>query len=157
MIKIDSSKWYIIRKRNLYLDTQNNLNMHKLINQMRSKTTITTEGEYIRKVKYIDSVSNDNMVFGSFPSEDVAFAFIKPNTQGKIHDVILKVDKDTGEVKKYIKPLFMSWKKIMKNISKNIEDLINDFNNNEKVKQFFLDGFQWTEEGLQKLKSDGLY
>ena len=77
---------------------------------------------------------------------------IKKETLFTINNIQLVINNETGEIIAYDKPLLVTWKKIMKKISENLEFFKNNFDNSDLVTKHRLTTQGFTEEGSEKIK-----
>lgn len=144
-ITVDSSKCMLL-KRNRSLSTHDRQNMKRLVMRMKSETT-STGGVYAQKLNFVNKLDNGRMKFFSVPPTDNAFI-----TFEKVENLTIDIDKKTGKITNYKKPFFMSWKKIMKQISENLDDLMSNYHNEQKVEKGSMGMFVMTEKGEQKIQ-----
>ena len=140
-ITINTEKCGFLRRK-LNLSNSDLKNVKKIVRRMNSETT-STEGKYVTTVRYVSGVDNGHMKFCSFPSSK--------NAVIKFENIEANIDKKTGKIIDYVKPLFMSWKKIKKQISVNLEDIIANYNNSNKVEKSTFGVFEYTEKGIDML------
>lgn len=155
-MKINNIQITNFESKQRFLSPEMKKDMTFLLNLMNEKTTYSTNGDWFSstifkeisdkkgRVKFQDGriYLGDKLTRKNLKSEALL-------TIGKTE---LVIDNQTGEIIDYYKPLFSSWKSVMKKIGKYLEFFRTNFDNQELVKQKSLKMQGFTEKGREKFE-----
>ncbi len=131
-------------------------NIKLLLNKMNESSTYNSNGYYFRANIFKEiSTKNHKVKFRDgrmFLENKINQKEIDGETLFTIGRTELVISNKTGEIIDYYKPLFSTWKNIIKNIGKYLEFFKNNFDNMELVEHKSLPIQGLTEKGLKKFR-----
>lgn len=144
-ITVNAYKYGFLRM-NRSLSAHDQQNVKQLIMRMKNETT-STGNEYSQKLSFISKVDNGEMKFCTVPlTEDAFISF------DNMKNLTIDINKTSGRITNYKKPLFMSWGKIIKQISKNLDDIMSNYSNEQTIKKGTMSMFAMTEKGAKRIQ-----
>ncbi len=129
--------------------------IRELLTKMNSETDYKTnkyvfKSEFTKSLKYGDKAEfiDGRLYLTKFPKSEQ----MQKETLFTIGKTQLVIDNKTGEIIKFVKPFFTTWKKIMKNVDEYVNLFKQNYDNSNVItkKRLSMQGF--TEEGQMLLK-----